>query len=37
MYWQFLWQEAQYKTHMRGLIVRVYMDDGSAVVQEFKD
>jgi hypothetical protein len=37
MYWQFLWQEAEYKTHMRGVSVRVYMNDGSAVAEEFRE
>ena len=36
MHWQFLWQELEYKTHMRGVIVRVYMNDGFAVAEEFQ-
>ena len=37
MHWQFLWQEAEFKTHMRGVAVRVYMNDGSTVVEEFTE
>jgi hypothetical protein len=37
MHWQFLWQEAEYKTHMRGVVVRVYMDDGFALGEEFRE
>ena len=37
LHWQFLWQEAEYKTHMRGVIVRVYMDDGFALIEEFRE
>jgi hypothetical protein len=37
MHWQFLWQEAEYKTHMRGVSVRVYMNDGSAVAEKFRE
>ena len=37
MHWQFLWQEAEFKTHMRGVIVRVYMDDVFALIEEFRE
>ena len=37
MHWQFLWQEAEYKAHMRGVVVRVYMDDGFALSEEFRE
>ena len=37
MHWQFLWQQAEYKTHMRGVIVRVYMEDGFALSEEFRE
>ena len=37
MHWQFLWQEAEFKSHMRGVIVRVYMDDGFALIEEFRE
>jgi hypothetical protein len=37
MHWQFLWQEAEFKTHMRGVAVRVYMNDGSTAVEEFQE
>jgi hypothetical protein len=37
MHWQFLWQEAEFKTHMRGVAVRVYMNDGAAVVEKFQE
>ena len=36
MHWQFLWQEIEFKTHMRGVIVRIYMNNGFAVVEEFQ-
>lgn len=36
MHWQFLWQEAQFGTHLRGVRVRVYMSDGHAVAEEFR-
>jgi hypothetical protein len=37
MHWEFLWQELEFKTHMRGVIVRVYMKDGSTVVSQFQE
>jgi hypothetical protein len=37
MHWEFLWQELQFKTHMRGVIVRVYMKDGATVVTQFQE
>jgi hypothetical protein len=37
MHWQFLWQEAKFKTHMRGVVVRVYMNDGFALSEEFRE
>ena len=37
MHWQFLWQEAQFKTHMRGVLVRVYMNDASTHVEQFQE
>jgi hypothetical protein len=37
MHWEFLWQELQFKTHMRGTIVRVYMKDGATVVDQFQE
>jgi hypothetical protein len=36
-HWQFLWQELPFKTHLRGIIVRVYMKDGSTSVTEFQE
>jgi len=33
-HWEFLWQELPFKTHFRGIAVRVYMRDGSTVVKE---
>ena len=36
-HWQFLWQELPFKTHLRGVIVRVYMKDGSTNVSEFQE
>jgi hypothetical protein len=35
MHWQVLWQEREFKTHMRGVAVRVYMNDGSTAVDRF--
>jgi len=37
MHWEFLWQELQFKTHMRGVIVRVYMKDGATAVTQFQE
>ena len=37
MHWEFLWQELQFKTHMRGVIVRVYMKDGATAVTQFRE
>ena len=36
-HWQFLWQELPFKTHLRGILVRVYMKDGSTSVKEFQE
>ncbi len=36
-HWQFLWQELPFKTHLRGVIVRVYTRDGSTVVKTFSE
>ena len=37
IHWQFMWQELEYKTHIRGITVRVYMKDGSVSVERFKE
>jgi hypothetical protein len=37
MHWQFMWQESEFKTHMRGISVRVYMKDGSVTVEQFEE
>ena len=36
-YWQFLWQELPFKTHIRGVVVRVYMNDGSTAVENIQE
>ena len=36
-HWQFLWQELPFKTHIRGVVVRVYMNDGSTAVENIQE
>jgi hypothetical protein len=36
-HWQFLWQELPFKTRLRGVVVRVYMKDGSTTIEQFEE